>query len=210
MIPWDPSRPIASRLLPDDEVVVVVKNMSEVVVSRGYVTVQDVIEDAAVASDFVVVIDADSVEGVLTRASSWVETRLSGTVRQVLRLSKGRQLSPGQRISADVAPGEVTIGKVRVLTRDDPEDPTRFGPLLSPRQRYLLFLVANPDGGTLYPVHTPLLVQTGILTYPWPPPTIWFEPPRPFQNLSILEVEKTVREAKTSWRETGGPAPKTR
>ena len=65
-IAWNPREPLASRLLPDDEIVVVMRDdVSGGMVSNHYLSVKEVIEDAAVASHFVVVVDADRVDGVL-------------------------------------------------------------------------------------------------------------------------------------------------
>jgi hypothetical protein len=124
----------------------------------------------------VVVIDADSVEA-FSRMDSWVETRLRRCSADSESI-EGTQPLVEQRIGADVAPGEVMIGKVRVQTTDDQEDETRFGRLLPIPQRCCCFSW-QIRMEVLYPVHA--AGPNGILTYPWPPPTIWFKPPHPFK-----------------------------
>src|SRR4051812_16293260 len=63
----DPGRPIASRLLPDDEVVVVARDSGDRMVSNRYLTIKDVIEDATIVSNYVVVLRAARVEGQLAQ-----------------------------------------------------------------------------------------------------------------------------------------------
>ena len=170
------------------------------------------IEDAAVVSDYVVVVDVDRVDSVLTDHDSWIYTRLSGTVGRVIRVSKGHRMLIGHRIDVDAAPGELTIGKVLVMSEYhpgyDPGDDIRYRQLLSPHRSYLLFVIADPNSSALILGHTPLVVENGVLSYPWQTKRPWFEPPHPMQGLTLAEVTRVAQHAKKSWRETGGPRKK--
>lgn len=204
-LPEDPSRSIASRLKADDDVVIVARDLSDRLISSRSLTKKDVIDDAAVVADYVVIVDVDVVRGVLTHNDSWIETRLSGKVREVIRVSPGHELSAGQRIEASVGPGELTIGHVLVMTTDDPEDETHFTRLLPARRSYLLFLAAGDSGEVPLAVHEPLLIEGDRLRYPWPPRTMWFEPPSAMDGMPLAEVARMVRQAKTSWRFEANP-----
>jgi hypothetical protein len=194
-----------NRLLPDDDIVVVVRDLSGGVVSNRYLSVKDVIEDAAFVSDFVAVVQADRIDTALSKGNSWVEARLHGTVREVIRLSKSHHLSVGQSITVNVAPGEQMIGGVLVLGTDDPEDDTRYLRLLPTNRSYLLFMVSDVDVEVPFLAHEPLLIQSNTLTYPWPPRTSWFEPSRLMQGLTLTEVTRIAKHATTSWRLTQTP-----
>ena len=201
-LPFDPSHPIASRLLPNDEVVTI-RNDGETglsVVSNKKLTVRQVIEDAAVGADLVVVLDVEITDGVLAQHDTWVNTRPIGLVSAVLRTSKTHRVSRGQRIELQLPDGELMIGKVLVKAGY-----TQFSKQLTPHRSYLLFLV---DGdGVLYPLHAPAMVQNGTLAYAWSYKPRSFEPPHPLQGLSLREVTAIVRGAKRSWAWGSDPPP---
>ena len=130
---WDPGAPIPGRLLPDDEIVTVKMGGILDYITPGYaLSADEVIADAAVRSDLVAVIDVARFEGVLSLDDTWVNTRLTGTVREVIRERKAGEYQRGQQLQADLGGGEVVVRKVTVRVGD-----SRRWPL---NQSYLLFL----------------------------------------------------------------------
>jgi len=195
---WDPHLRVPDRLLPDDETVVMTREGLEVVGPAQPWTVTQVIEHAALRSDLVAVVDVDSVKGVLVLNDSWVYTRLAGTVREVLRTSRALQFEQGQRIEGDYPNGEIMLGGVRVKAGD--RAPVNI-PTFPEHRSYLLFL--SNERGILQTAHPPLLIQDGKLTYLSPFRAMNL-PPDALQGLTVAEVARVARDAKTSPPMSGG------
>ena len=186
---WASDLPIAARLLPDDEVVVVkVGGDVDLITPRKLLTVKQVIADAAVRADLVAVIDVDVVDTMLSLGDSWVITRLTGTVRDLLRVREAGHFRLGQRLEAYIGGGEIRLGQVLVKA-GDPIHPTAS-------RSYFLFL-ENQDG-VLNMIHPPLVIKDGKLEY-LSPVNADKEPPNPMQGLTVDALGKMVREARTSW-----------
>ncbi len=203
-IPWDPTKTLRRRLLPSDQTVIVERDSSDILISNRYLSVSDVIEDAAVMSALVAVVNVDRVEGVLSDNESWIQTRLSGAVEQVIT-ARDKLALTGQHIDVNATQGEMTIGGVLVVSTEDPPDDTRYVKLLTTRREYLLFAAQDPETRRLWLVHPPLSIEGGVLKYVWQPRTVWFEPPHPMQGLTLAEVAVISQQARKSWRE-GEPA----
>jgi hypothetical protein len=195
-IRWNPTKSLAEVLQPDDELVVVGRNLDYFEPDRP-LTVKDVIEDASVRADLVAVVDVDAVEPV--EISGWIYARLTGTIREVLRVSKDHHYRAGERQSAHVPGGELQIGHVLVRALDNELTAV---PHLPYRRSYLVFLLDTE--GRLYPTHVPLLIEGGKLTYPY---TFNYpqQPRNPMEGLTVPDVARTAREARTSWLSEGKP-----
>jgi hypothetical protein len=143
-----PGVPLASRLLPSDEVVIV-KVAEHGAVFDPKPTAAQMLQYNTDTSDVSLIVDVVTVSGVLSADQSSIATRIDGTVVDVV-LARKRSVRAGQPIQIGYAGGgELTIGKIFV----------RFGAYLSVAPgRYLLFLRAAEDG-TWYPTATPLLVR---------------------------------------------------
>jgi hypothetical protein len=74
-----PGVPLESRLLPDDEVVVLERaGYWDGIVFLDPVSKANMIEDRLAGSDIAVVLDIDGVQGMLTDDRSWIRTRVTG------------------------------------------------------------------------------------------------------------------------------------
>jgi hypothetical protein len=196
---WDPERTIASLLQPDDETVIIDSHSladpwTEIL--EEPVTTRQVIEDLAVSSDVVVVMDVESLHGVLAHQDSWVETRLEGNVREVLRVSSNHHVTPGQPIAAHLSFGEISIGPVLVK-----HGSTELLDKLVVPGRYLLFLWDDGEGVLTWQ-HTPAAVKNGVLEYAWMSKKAheFGPPPHPLQGRTLGEVSTIVKRARKSWR----------
>lgn len=194
-IPWDPLTPIARRLLPDDEVVIIRPFDGDDVITPGYkLTVHDVIEDVALRSDIVAVIDVEAVNGVLLFLDSSIRTRITGIARDVLRVSRNHRLVRGQHIEAHLSFGTAMVE--HVLVRDGRwQHPAQ----VHPGSRCLLFL-RDAAEGMLLDEYLPLIVKNGRVSYtkPYPEGNAYW-PAHPMQGLTVSDVAQVVQHAKTSW-----------
>jgi hypothetical protein len=77
-------------------------------------TVKEVIEDVALRSDIVAVIDVEAVEGEFWLHESSINTRISGTVRDLLRVSRNHRVVRGQHIDAHLWFGAAVVENVLV------------------------------------------------------------------------------------------------
>lgn len=195
---WDPDVPIASRLLPDD-VIVDIRNDGDLFITHTKKwTVKQVVENATVNAEFVAVVDVNTVDSVLVSNGSWIHTRLMGTVRDILPGSKNRRISRGQRLEVHFPVGEMVFGNV--LVRAGGGDPL-FVPKLPAGRSYLMFI--DNENGRYGVTHAPVLIEHGKLVYPWPVVDVHvdaLEPPHPLQGLTVQEVAKIVRDAKSPFK----------
>jgi hypothetical protein len=190
---WHSGQRIADQLLPDDQEVVITRDFEDAVRPSKPLTVRQVIDAAAVGADLVAVVDVGTVDTVLSLHDTWVDTRLIGTIQTILRTSKSHHFRLRQRIEAHVPGGEIVVAGVLVKAHDAVPVAARQLPA---GRSYLLFL--EEIQGVLYDVHAPVLVKGGKLTYPLPYSSP-YEPPNTLEKLSLSEVTKMVRSAKTSW-----------
>jgi hypothetical protein len=112
-IDYGTREPIASRLLPEDEVVMIHREF-DVAVPRPDATVSDVLKDAVQRSDVVAIVDIHEVSGRLVDDGTWIRTRIVGAVHEIIRSSKAGRFTQKQRLEIDITGGEVRIGKVLV------------------------------------------------------------------------------------------------
>jgi len=126
-------------------------------------------------------------EGILIESGKWIETRVTGTIRNVIRSSNDRQFSRGARIVARIDGGELMIGKVLVRASSG-----GLVPDLPVHQSYFLFLTNY--AGSMRPVYVPLRITDGRLHYTWsesddPDPN----KSRPLEGLTVVELSEQVR-----------------
>ena len=178
--------PIVNQLLPDDEVVLIHREF-DVAVFYPEPTVSESIVYSAQLADVVAVVDVSDVDATLVEQGTWIQTRLVGTVRQVLRSSRRSRFVRGQRVEAHLHGGQLRIGHVLIKTDPLLETPAH--------RRYLLFL--TPDGLSpgLGVAHRPLLVENGRLV-DTEPPNAPEATPDPLNGLALSEVTKQVRRVK--------------
>jgi hypothetical protein len=181
---WDPDQTIVSRLRPDDEAVSITRHLDILEPSSRW-TWKQVVADAVARADLVILLDADEIDGVLAEQDTWINTRLRGVVRQVLKHSAIWNPVAGATLDAQISDGELMIGKVRVKASS-----ATLVTRLTANRPYLLFLRAY--NGILYPTHTPLFIEGGRLVYPWRN-EIANQPMNPLEGHTLDEVEKQIR-----------------
>jgi hypothetical protein len=188
VLAWDPLVPIRDRLLPEDETVEIDKDWLDRY-DPGRLTARDVIEDATMRSDLVAVVEVGAVDTVLAEDDTWVNTRLAGTVRKIIRIPHGGSFAIGQRLDIQVSGGDIRIERVLVTTR-------HVKPVVPENCSYLLFLRVR--GLHLSSLHHPLLIERGRLSYAYLR-DVDYEGNNPLQGLSLSQVSTMVRRAKKSW-----------
>ena len=144
-------RPIADRLQADDQIVTVAREVGGVEMA-GKASLRNAIEYKVRMSDIVVTLDVSEAGGVLVEAGAWIDTRVAGTVREVL-MARKPPLSVGERIEFHVFGGEIQIGTVLVKAWKRPN--------IVSRKRYLVFLETMPDTRIAYPTYGPFLIEKG-------------------------------------------------
>jgi hypothetical protein len=146
--------PIVDRLLPDDDIVVITGVEENGILPEHELTTLEVIKDAVAISDLIATVDIQEVKGLLTDDGMWINTRVAGTVQQVLS-SKTLPPERGQRIEALYVGGETKIGKVLVRAG-------KAGAIQRIR-RYLMFLELEPSTK----LSGPLACRSSSRTGPW-------------------------------------------
>ncbi len=181
-------RPIAEQLGPDDQVVIINRQM-EGARFRPEPSARQRIEYQVRISDCLVVIDVDEVAGILAEGGTWVDTRIVGTISDVL-MARKQPLSRGQRLEFHASGGEIRIGTVLVKAWDRPK--------VQPYKRYLVFLQLMPDTGISYPAYGPLLIENGRVAnqsrYDG-----GREIPDPLRGLTLAKVKFEVSRAIKLW-----------
>ena len=174
------TKPIAQRLLPDDEVVVI-DEIQERTVFDGEPTPALVIRHAMLGSVAVAIVRVDEVLGVLADGGTWIDTRAVGQVERLLIPDK-KEILTKDRLQFETAGGEMMIGKVLV----------RAGKSLGvqPGSRYLMFFTKHD--GSLYPEYMPLRIDGDTVVNPWQ-----LEPGSttkdPLHGLKLAEITKQIR-----------------
>ena len=177
-----PGAPIASRLKPTDEIVVIERPEPFGVRFNSPPTLPEQVGHAVFVCDAAVVVTPDRVEPRLSDDGSWVETRIAGVVSDVA-MARKRPLKTGQRIEiVDESGGQLTIAKVLVKAGVSPK--------VDANREYLMFLKENPDTGVLWPCQTALLVEGGILWNPWNRDAT--ERKDPYSGAKVADVKKLI------------------
>ncbi len=195
-IEWRPDRTIESQMLPNDGVLIVRAPAFDAITPHRQLSVTDVVNDLALRAELVALVDVNESGAVLSHNDSWVDTRLSGSVTRVVRISKAVRFRLHDRVEVRVSGGQIKLGSVVVnaITQTMPVAPT------IPLDRTYLMFLRNIDGN-LTALHPPLLVEKNKVAYlaPWKQPMY---PDNPLQGLSVDRLVNTVRRAHTSWSQT--------
>src|SRR4051812_38964984 len=146
VIPYSLDVPIAERLLPDDEVVVVRRHVLSVR-NTTVLSPRQVIHHLLTFANAVLIVDVDRVEGVPAEQGRWIQTDMEGAVRETLRHRPEHAFSVDRRIRiGDSNAGELTVGRTLVRTTvSDTGEP--LGVVAG--ARYLMFLVEDPADRSL-------------------------------------------------------------
>jgi hypothetical protein len=150
--------PIPSRLLPDDEIVVI-ESLFPVQTLPPPSTLAEKLRTAVAINQLAAMVDVTAVEGFLNEEQTWIRTRITGRVVESI-MSRGLAVSPGTQIRFEYFwSGEMRIGKVLVRAGE---------PLLiESGKRYLVFLIRDPDTPA-WALGTVLIqVVDGKLMNPW-------------------------------------------
>jgi hypothetical protein len=182
VIPHRPGIPIETRLLPDDQVVMIEGDEHGSVLMKEP-TPSQALAYAVAGSHIAVVVSVDEVRGSLTDDKSWIQTRITGTVVDILMARKPHAVQ-GERLEVEYEwGGELKIGTCLV----------RAGhPLhMKAGAPYLLFIRVHDTTGALYPFETPLQISDGRLFSPQ-------EPGRgvkahPLHGLKLIEVAEQIK-----------------
>jgi hypothetical protein len=141
-------------LLPDDEIVLVTRHWDLIDNGLGQRPFQELIDHLTEASDAIVIVDVSDVSSVLVENGTWIATRISAQVREVLEAPAHPRLSRGQRFTLEmIEGGEVRIGKV-IVKADD---------LILPRAKRQYLMFVSLETGIVTPTQSPLLIQDGRL-----------------------------------------------
>jgi hypothetical protein len=132
--------PIAERLLPDDDVVVVERMFPPYVMND---VAQKMSRDEALrtvlsTSRAAVVVDVETVSGVLAESDTWLWTRAQTVLRETVAGAPELTAKKGERVIVVEDGGETTIAGKTVRTEREVEP-------MRPGGRYLMFVSFNPD-----------------------------------------------------------------
>jgi hypothetical protein len=157
-IPEQPGVPIEQRLLPDDEIVVIQRWAHLDGIQLGN-DPKNLIAAFTKFSELAVLADVQSVEAVFNSDRSWLTTKITATIDQVVR-SRLSAPKRGTQIEVEyTGGGEVTIGQQTVRAGQ----PIK----LYPGERHLLFLAKDPERGVLYPSGGAWVIRNGRLVNPY-------------------------------------------
>jgi hypothetical protein len=135
--------PLASRLLPDDEVVVVESwnppPLTVVYRFKPDIKPSKAIEFASQHAVAAVVMDVERSAGVLVKNGSWIDTSTTGTIVDVVREDRTLPLSVGGQLTLWDDGGETLIGGK--IVRAGP----RYFKAFQPGHRYLVFLFGDSE-----------------------------------------------------------------
>ncbi|MEQ1935317.1 MAG: hypothetical protein ABL962_15770 [Fimbriimonadaceae bacterium] len=177
-IPATTGPPIAARLLPDDDLVVV-NRIVEGVQFDPSTTITDLVSEMTTSADLVLRAKIEGFNSVLVEQGTWISTGVRAMSSVVFKSPTWATKSRDLDVTFQVDGGEVRIGKVLVRTRPRIE--------LQAGREYLLFLRASQAYGVLELRYEPLLIKGGRLFESAEPPDS--------QNLLVgATVEEVVRE----------------
>jgi len=131
VIAYDPDSPIASRLLPKDDVVQVNKSSFPPLIAMNANQTLDEGFDDAMLSDAIVLARGLTNGGILIDGGTWIQGKVTGSIVDVIKTTSPLDVEPG-RVTFAHENGELFLKSVRV----------RAGtfPVFLPESRYLLFL----------------------------------------------------------------------
>lgn len=153
-MPFLDGTPLVERLLPDDEVVVLFRELDFVIFDPP-ATLKTAVRYAVESSDAVILFRASGVTPRIDEKGTSIRTAVTGTVERTFKSSAGLSVMSGDPLAIDLPNGEIQIGNVIVRTL--PWD--RF----APGQSYLLFLRRSQPENVVYPMRTPLQVADDTL-----------------------------------------------
>ena len=135
---------IEQLLRPHDEIVRIVEEDGDGIMFNEAPSAEELITYLVSNSDVIATIEVARVSGILVDDGTWIHTQVTGTVREVLK-DQNRPLRPGSTFRFQMAGGETTIGRVRVMT--SPEAPhLSVGPI------YVVFGEVVSDNGIMFPL----------------------------------------------------------
>lgn len=187
-IPWAPSPPIPERLLAGDTFVIVAAAEDPAPVRRSARPPRAVLRQS-VEAEFgtTAVVDVRAAVAALSEDGTWVQTRFTAVVREVLRQGPGvpvdERLAVGRQMEFRLGGGEIVINGVRV----------RAGQSVVFRPGEYLVFVAHKSGPTWWTLadQPPLAVRGGRLAVV-PPST------SALAGLRMSDVRAAVRRASGS------------
>ncbi len=187
-IPWAPHPPIPERLLAGDTFVIVAAAEDPVTVRRSARPPRVVLQQA-VDTEFgtTAMVDVRAAVAALSEDGTWVQTRFTAVVREVLRQGPGvpvdERLTAGRQIEFRLGGGEIVINGVRVRAGQS---------VVFPRGDYLVF-VAHKSGSTWWTLsdQPPLALRDGRLAVV-PPST------SALAGLRMTDVRSAARRANGS------------
>jgi hypothetical protein len=145
----DDDRPLADRVQPDDDVLVLDEGGNTA--SAGeHPTADQLIDLSTTFSDLVVVLNITDAETHLVDEGKWLRTGLSGVVTDVLMASPERPMAAGEHVALEIEGGQLQIG--RTLVR------SAVSATLAKQGKYLLFLELNHRTGAFFLMRWPMIV----------------------------------------------------
>ena len=175
--------PIADKLRPDDEVVVVEMRADEVVTDETLSGFKALQAAARRRTAVVATIDVSDVRGELAMNGAWVHTVFRGTVAQVHRVGsvagRRRRVERGERIEFHISGGEATIRHVLVRADQTVPFPTA--------RQYVVFLseMETEHGWSLVDT-VPLLIEGDKLVAVAPATS-------PMSGVTLSDLRRAVR-----------------
>ena len=130
-------------------------------------------------ADTVAVVDVGDVKALLAEDGTWVHTRLTGVVRDVLKSVPSRRVSRGDILACEVSDGELRIGKVIVRAGGVIRYPSKG--------RYVMFVKYDDGFGTPNAVLGPKLIRGRTVG------SLSVDAVNPLHGLSLNDVLEAVR-----------------
>jgi hypothetical protein len=157
VIPHGYGQSLASRLEPNDEVVVVTRTF-DVVLPDHDLSPSEALQMTIVRSNFAGVVDVSATETALTEDDTWVRTCLKGRAIDVFKASR-RRVRRSQHVTLCTTGGEIKLGHVTI----------RAGVVQSITPGQHLLFGEYSDSGQLTLTYVPLAIKDGQLSTTWPP-----------------------------------------
>jgi hypothetical protein len=153
--------PLAARLLPDDDIVVVERmfppyELNDVAQKMSR---DEALRQAVNLSRSVIVVDVETVSGVLAEEDTWLWTRAHAVLRETVVAAPQLAAKKGSQVIVVEDGGEMTIDGKTVRT----------APVVQPMRpggRYLMFLLSPTDDGISYPLARFEVMEDGTLRDP--------------------------------------------
>jgi hypothetical protein len=152
VIPRSTSPRIDQRLQEDDEIVRIVEEEGNGIEFSADPSAEGLLAHLVGLSDVIAIVEVHEVTGTLAENGTWINTRVSATVREVFK-DVNRPLRPGGVLRFEWSGGELKIGRVLLKTWAEPKLQLQTG------RAYVLFGWVNPDNGVVYPAHVPARID---------------------------------------------------